>query len=209
MYSTLWGKKLLMIHKFKEEYLKLPLDDYILTFDDGIYNHYLWYKKIIEKFPNIKMIFFISGGIININDNQKDMESPDAHELYFTENKLDGFMTIDQIKEISSNDNCYIGLHGYKHLNIVNMRKRYKLIELHQLYKLDCISMFKWKYDQHIENNILFNKINEVLYCTPYNQVDELALAILKKEHKESKLNFLRLTIVGPGRVDIETLNKD
>ena len=30
------GDKILMIHEFKESFLNLPLEDYILTFDDGL-----------------------------------------------------------------------------------------------------------------------------------------------------------------------------
>jgi len=202
MYTKLWNKKLLMIHKFKEEYLNIPLDDYILTFDDGIYNHYLWYKTIIKKFPNIKMIFFISGNIINNTNIYLDIDSPEAHNMYFKQNRLDGFMSMSQIIEISKNDNCYIGIHGYNHLNIVNMRKHYKLKELYDLYKIDCYNMFNWSSDLY-SKNILSKNINELIYCTPYNQYDELAISILKKEHSISKINYLRLTIIGPKRIDI------
>ena len=33
-------KPVLMLHEFKEEFLDLPLENYILTFDDGLYTQY-------------------------------------------------------------------------------------------------------------------------------------------------------------------------
>ena len=39
-------KPVLMIHEFKKEFLDLPLKDYILTFDDGLYTVYKFFNKI-------------------------------------------------------------------------------------------------------------------------------------------------------------------
>ena len=51
------------------------------------------------------------------------MESPEAHELFFKHNSTLGFMNMSQIDEISNTKNCFIAVHGHKHLNLVEARK--------------------------------------------------------------------------------------
>ena len=59
-------KPVLMIHEFSEFMLSLPLEDYILTFDDGLYTQYIHFDKIREL--NTDKIFFISTGIVAHED---------------------------------------------------------------------------------------------------------------------------------------------
>ena len=42
------NKKILMIHEFKESFLNLPLEDYILTFDDGLFTQYLFLSELLK-----------------------------------------------------------------------------------------------------------------------------------------------------------------
>ena len=41
-------KPVLMIHSIRPEYFELPLENYILTFDDGLYSQYHYYNKFKE-----------------------------------------------------------------------------------------------------------------------------------------------------------------
>ena len=50
-----------MIHEFKEEFLNLPLENYTLTFDDGLYTQYKFFNEI-KKIKTNKF-FFISSNI--------------------------------------------------------------------------------------------------------------------------------------------------
>ena len=43
-------KPILMIHEFKEDFLNLNLEDYILTFDDGLYTQYLFFQERVDCF---------------------------------------------------------------------------------------------------------------------------------------------------------------
>ena len=113
------GRPILMIHQFKKEYLELDLNEFVLVFDDGLYNHYLWFKEIRKKFRDVKMIFAISTNIISLDyEPQDDMDSHEAHEMYFKHNSKIGFMNMKQIMEISMTDNCFIAVHGHNHLNV-------------------------------------------------------------------------------------------
>jgi len=200
--TTMEGLPLLMIHRFKEEYLKLPLDEYVLVFDDGLYNHYLWYKKIRVKFPKVKMIFAISTNIIaNGWDIQDDMESPEAHELYFKYGSKIGFLNIEQIIEISNTRNCFIAVHGHNHLNLDNTRRQMSLMDFYQAIQKEYTGMFEtamtWIYQ-----GIIKSKLIVVL---PYNQYNILAIAQMR--HIQSKYDPVAgLVLMGPGRIDIETL---
>ena len=200
--TTLEGKPILMVHRFREEFLDLKLDDYVLVFDDGLYNHYLWYKKILNKFPRIHLIFAVSTNIIaNSYDIQDDMESPEAHELYFKYDSKIGFLNIKQIIEISSTRNCFIAVHGHNHLNLDTTRQKLGLMNFYQAIQKEYMGMFEtamtWIYQ-----GIIKSKLIVVL---PYNQYNILAIAQMR--HIRSKYDpAAGLVLMGPGRIDIETL---
>lgn len=189
--------KQLMIHKFHKEFLEYNLNDYTLTFDDGLYNHYLWYKRIIEKYPDIVMIFFISTNIIHTGKHQIDKyESDVAHDNYFKNNDTSSFLTLDQINEMDKSPNVIIGVHGHNHLNIDELKNKYSLKNRIDIFKDDYNKMF---------NHELSNK-KELYYCTPYNQYSSIEIASMIKESKKRSIN---LHIIGPGRKDIEQLKKE
>ena len=77
-------KPILMIHEFKEEFFDLPLEEYILTFDDGLYTQYVF----LEELKNIKTkkYFFISSDIVcpeNIEQNDEYITCNEAHKKAF------------------------------------------------------------------------------------------------------------------------------
>ena len=55
-------KPILIIHEFEERFFDLPLDQYILTFDDGLYTQYVFLEEL--KKIKTKKYFFISSGIV-------------------------------------------------------------------------------------------------------------------------------------------------
>ena len=64
-------KPILMIHEFKDTFLNLPLEDYILTFDDGLYTQYKFFNEI-KKIKTEKYFFISSGIICPEYENQDD-----------------------------------------------------------------------------------------------------------------------------------------
>ena len=206
--NILEGRECLMIHEFKDSYLDLKLDNYILTFDDGLYNHYTTYKKIIKKFPDIRLYYFISTDIIYNKDLNKaeqidNINSAIAHDMYFANNDKRAFLTYDQILEMSKCLNITIGVHGHKHLNIDTLKKEHKLLNRIENFRTDSHSMLN-EITKFIDNKIIDEK--HVIYCTPYNQYSELEMGILKAEFYEQHEAIL--TIIGPGRKSIEELEE-
>ena len=108
-------KPVLMIHEFEEKFLDLPLEKYILTFDDGLYSQY----RFLEELKKIKTekYFFISSNIIcpeNQKQNDESICCEKAHIKAFNKNYIN-YMKWSQIKEIDKVDNCFIGCHGHSH----------------------------------------------------------------------------------------------
>jgi hypothetical protein len=105
-----------MIHEITESLFERNLEDYVLTFDDGLYSHFYHF----DKFASIKTekIYFISSGIIC--EGAQSTEFPTsvvAHEKAFAGNYED-FMTVAQIKELAKQPNVIIGGHGHSHRNL-------------------------------------------------------------------------------------------
>lgn len=110
-------KPVLMIHEVAEWMFDLPLDEYILTFDDGLYTQYLHLDKINS--IDTDKIFFISTGIVAPDDqSQSDefIQCHKAHDKLFETGDLSHYMNWRQIQEIASTPRCYIGGHSHMHI---------------------------------------------------------------------------------------------
>lgn len=108
-------KPILMIHEFKERFLDLPLEKYILTFDDGLYTQY----KFLEELKKIKTkkYFFISSGIVcpeNLKQSGELICCERAHTKAF-KGDYTNYIKWSQIKEIDKLDDCFIGCHSHFH----------------------------------------------------------------------------------------------
>lgn len=114
-------KQVLMIHEFKEKYFDLPLEQYILTFDDGLYSQYTFIDELQKL--NTQKIFFISSQIVCSEEETQDntcISCIDAHNAAFSES-YSHYMKWSQIKYINSLPNCLVGCHGHSHIyNIVS-----------------------------------------------------------------------------------------
>ena len=159
-------KPVLMIHEFKEDFLNLPLKDYILTFDDGLFTQYKFFKEI--KKIKTQKYFFISSGIIcpeDVNQNDEYISCAKAHRKAFL-GDFTNYMKWSQIKEINNTENCYIGCHSHFH-----MRKTAGCVE--------CIIL---------DNQKMFSEFNKNLkympdsFCFPYNYETPLYKEILSKK---------------------------
>jgi len=180
------NKPILMIHKISDWMLKLPLEDYTLTFDDGLYNHYYYLEKL-RKLKTEK-IFFISTHIVNDETYDQSLEFPEsacAHEYFFKTGNKNHFMNWKQIKEISQTENCFIGGHSHSHRQIRDL----SLTETYQHLSIDLVKMLE-EFEKHRI------KINH--FCYPYNVEHFIYREILTKN---GITNFY-----GKERIDIESL---
>jgi len=87
-------KPILMIHHVTDEIFQLPLENFILTFDDGYDDQYNTFSKFLE-IPTQK-IYFITCDWIG----------------------LPGFLTIEQIKYMDSFEDVTIGAHSFAHRDL-------------------------------------------------------------------------------------------
>lgn len=163
-------KKVLEIHQVTEEIFNLPLEDYILTFDDGLYTQYQYIDKLAK--IDTRKIFFINTGIICpalYIQERGYIECDAAHEYFFRTNDARHYMTWDQIREISKIPNCEIGGHSHFHGDIEIMEPKNKRSFLSR--------------DTKLMGEAFLNELgySPKSFCFPYNYTETLYNCILQK----------------------------
>lgn len=154
-------KPLLMIHEVREWMLDLPLQNYVLTFDDGLYSQFYYHKEFI-KF-NTPMIYFVSSGIICPEDIEQSTAFPccdDSHTKAFN-GVYEDYMKLSQIQELNKLAGVEIGGHSHSHTRLslfTNYTDRFKhIID-------DTSRMMQW-FRQEM-------RAEPSSFCYPYNEAD-------------------------------------
>lgn len=162
-------KRILEIHQVDERLFDLNLEDYILTFDDGLYTQYRYIEELCK--INTPKIFFISTGIIAPEDtiqNEQFITCDMAHKAFFENEDKSNYMKWSQIIDLSKRENCIIGGHSHYHRDISNLT----LIEKFNHLQFDTKKM--------VEEFEKFNlKIEH--FCFPYNKMYPAYSELLKK----------------------------
>jgi len=149
-------KPVLMIHEIKEEFFDLPLENYILTFDDGLYSQYHYYPRFKE-IPTEKIYFISSGIICNGSQSTEFPACHIAHDKAFQGN-FEDYMTLDQIKELMKDPLVSIGGHSHVHKNLKELTKvTHRAMHIMDDTKL----MMNW-----FKENLNFTPTK---FCFPYN----------------------------------------
>lgn len=149
-------KPVLMIHEVREWMFELPLENYILTFDDGLYSQYYYFDKF--KAIDTPKIFFISTDIVCEGEQSNTFPACYvAHDRYRNGIKSD-YMTIEQIIEIMQDPNSSIGGHSHTHTPLENFR----LQQAYQHMKHDTELMLEW-FDTKLNHK-------PKQFCFPYNR---------------------------------------
>ena len=163
------NKPVLMLHECGPDFLKLPLEQYLLTFDDGLYSQFVFYQEI-RQIPTEK-IFFISSGIVCEGPQSTEFPScKQAHEKAFKGNKED-YMTLEQIQFLAEDPLVTIGAHSHTH---TRLNKFNTLAEKARYIKNDTEQMLEW-----FETNLGQRPTS---FCFPYNEnLDGLYSGMLKK----------------------------
>lgn len=178
-------KPVLMIHKIEEAMFNLPLHNYTLTFDDGLYNHF-YYKDRLAAIPTQKIFFIATNHICMGSQNHAFPSSEVAHEKA-RNNIYEDFMTIKQLQSIADTPSMEIGCHSHYHHDVdclATLSDKIKFI------KEDTTLSLQW-----FKDNI---SITPSKYCFPYNN----DLGGLYK----LTLNKLFTNFYGRERIPIETL---
>ena len=157
-----------MIHEVTEAMFNLPLEDYVLTFDDGLYSQYQYIDRFL-KLDTLK-IFFVSSNIIcDVEQSAELICCADAHEKAFAGNR-ENYMTLQQIKHLSTLPQCIVGGHSHSHTRL----NKLKIVERLKHIQQDTINMLAW-----FEANLGFSPTK---FCFPYNDnYDGLYDAALKQ----------------------------
>jgi hypothetical protein len=162
-------KPILMIHEIRDWMFDLPLHNYVLTFDDGLYSQYYF----LDKFKTIdtEKIFFISTGILCDENEIQSTTFPkcsEAHSEFFSTGNRKNYMKWSQAKEIYNTPKCFIGGHSHNHNRYQNNDIKNLFAELNA----DTEKMFEEFRKQDI---VIFK------FCYPYNEQYVLYESILKK----------------------------
>jgi hypothetical protein len=123
----------LMIHDLRREYFDLNIDQYRLTFDDGLFSQYYYYP-LLKDHP-AELTFFITTSFIQpgkarpmfAGEYITHLKTKKYGYRTFVENRYDHFMTVEEIQAISARPNVRIGVHSHFHdviLTTTHARKR-------------------------------------------------------------------------------------
>lgn len=182
------NKPVLMIHEILPWMLNPELENYILTFDDGLFSQY-YYLDFFKKL-NTPKIFFISTEIVCPEEQIQNTNFPPcalAHEDYFENGNRTNYMKWSQIHEIANTPQCYIGGHSHAHHRNHNLGIK----DLFTSLSKDTSQMM----DIFARENISIEH-----FCFPYNKEHALYKEILKKHHIKY--------FYGDERVSIESLKE-
>jgi peptidoglycan/xylan/chitin deacetylase (PgdA/CDA1 family) len=126
--------KTLVLHDIKKEFFNIDLENYQLTFDDGLFSQY-YYWPLLKKIK-AKKIFFIATNLIDLNNNYKRKKWKGSFKQFptcfksladfrSTKNRKN-YMRIGELKELIK-DGVIIGAHGHNHLkeykNAIHLKK--------------------------------------------------------------------------------------
>jgi len=182
------NKPILMIHEFKECYWSIPLQDYILSFDDGLYSPFLLLDRLLGL--NTPLIFSISTNIICSEGDKQSEEvigSNLAHKKAFNKN-FENYLKWSQIKEIEKNSICAISGHGHNHINISST---------HGLYMK--ISLIKADTEEMIKTFMGVLGYIPTTFCFPYNYENVVYRELMKR-------NYGFTHLLGKDRIDIDNI---
>lgn len=155
-------KPILMIHEVAEWMFDLPLHEYVLTFDDGLYTQYTHFDKIRD--IDTDKIFFISTGIVATEQTRQSdafIQCHAAHGKLFDDGDLSHYMTWPQIQEIAREPRCEIGAHSHMHIKHTGFNS------IH-----DTKLMMK-----HFNDN----NLTPTSFCFPYNDDNPVYKCLLER----------------------------
>ena len=113
--------KILMLHDIRKEYFELPLNQYRLTFDDGLYSQF-YYFPMFKQHPQ-KLTFFITTSFIKpgrmrpmfSGQHLPFVKSKKYMYRTFVEGRFDHFMNLEELQETCKHPNVQIGAHSHFH----------------------------------------------------------------------------------------------
>ena len=161
-------KPVLCIHEVTPAILGIPketLEQYVLTFDDGLYSQYLHWE-LFSDIPTTK-IFFISPAQLTegLRPQIPNITSSLAHANFFGEGDTSAFMTKKQVQKLKLHG-AIIGGHSFQHYREQNLVTDVKgpitLEAKFRFLKEDTQKMLDW-----FAKELHMPEIEH--FCFPYN----------------------------------------
>ena len=148
-------KPVLLIHEVHESIFQLPLEQYILTFDDGLYSQYYYY----ERFKNIptQKYYFISTNILCNGVQSNNFPACTVAHSKAEQCNYEDYMTLEQIKTLMSDPLVTIGGHGHNHIDLRDLTLGQSI----DVIKYDTSQMLHW-----FESNLDYTPTT---FAFPYN----------------------------------------
>lgn len=190
--------KCFTVHSVCEDFFKLDLEGYLLTFDDALYSQYFYWEWINR--INVDKILFVPTGAIIISDyvrkrfNSEFVTFKDCFQSLkdWKENgKRDNYMTLGELKYLINFYGVRIGGHSHNHLQLIEYGL--PIVDRIRAMKEDVALMFEW-FEKHLS-------YRPVDYCFPFNKDDIYLRQILESEGITK--------FYGEEREEIETLCKN
>ena len=110
-----------MIHDISSEYFNLNLNQYQLTFDDGLFSQY-YYFPLLKGHP-AKLTYFITTSFIKpgkargmyAGEHLSHLKPKRYMRRTFIGGQFDHFMTIEEVQQLSAQPNVRFGVHSHFH----------------------------------------------------------------------------------------------
>ncbi len=177
-----------MIHDFKEEYLDLPLQDFVLSFDDGLLTPFIFLKELL--LIDTPLIFNISTGLIRRENQPAATESINCFDALIKARagNFENYMTWENIRVIAGRTKCTIAGHSHNHSHVKNMDLNEKIEYINN----DTGKMMR---------EFCYKNIKIRTFCFPFNYEDTFYKGILSQ-------TFGFKHFLGGERIDINTIRK-
>jgi peptidoglycan/xylan/chitin deacetylase (PgdA/CDA1 family) len=172
-----------MIHEVDERLFELPLSQYVLTFDDGLYTQYKYIDRICN--INTDKFFYISSGIVCENIDKQSQEfirCSEAHEKVLKFKNKENYMTWEQIKEIDNRPRCHIGAHSHSHQTFKHGTPTVKYIIDDTRLMLETFNKMLGRIPKH--------------YCFPYNYYTSVYKSFIEAKGFDTKLSIDRIDVM-------------
>ena len=143
----------------------------IIFFDDCTYDQYCFIKNNLSVLQSIPLVIGFSTGLYREESNQPitGITTKELHDGFHRGDMSfkNGFMTLNEIIELSNLDNIYIALHGHDHLFLENEKP----------YKRSLI------FRSELNKSLTFLNQNDIktnIFVYPYDFFDCMSTEILK-----------------------------
>ena len=158
-----------MIHAVNEDMFSLPLHEYVLTFDDGLYSQWKYFDRLAE-IDTDKLFFISTAFVCRENETVEGVSSSVAHDKA-RRGIFEDFMTVDQIRQIHKTPRCFIGGHGHSHIRLAELPR---LVDRIKVADDDLTQML-------VEMKKLVG-VTPTSFCFPYNyDIGGMYQALLKR----------------------------